>query len=186
MGLLHVISWLCVCVLVTQSCLTVFNPIDYSAPGSSVHGILQARILEWVAIPFSRGSSWHRNWTQVSCIAGKFLTIWATREIPISWLPGTWYTISCGMNVVHHSYVLRPVCRKVYNFVFCSQVLRLMNGACHLPKPTHINLSKNGNMLKRYSDPGRGLTDLMGLISNQSILKEINPDYPSIIHYPFS
>ena len=44
-------------VLVTQSCLTLCDPMDYSLPGSSAHGILQARILEWVAIPFSRGSS---------------------------------------------------------------------------------------------------------------------------------
>ena len=43
--------------LVAQSCLTLGNPMDYSSPGSSVHGILQARILEWVAIPFSRASS---------------------------------------------------------------------------------------------------------------------------------
>ena len=43
----------------------------YSPPGSSVHGILQARVLEWVAISFSRGSSWPRDWTQVSCIAGR-------------------------------------------------------------------------------------------------------------------
>ena len=62
-------------VLVAQSCLTLCNPMDWSPPGSSVHGILQARILEWVAIPFSRGSSWSRDWTQVSCIAGRFFTI---------------------------------------------------------------------------------------------------------------
>ena len=52
----------------------------YSPPGSSVHGILQARILEWVAIPFSRGSSQPRDWTQISHIAGRSFTIWATRE----------------------------------------------------------------------------------------------------------
>ena len=51
----------CVCVLVAQSCLTLCNPIDCSSPGSSVHGILQARILEWVAFPFSRGSSQPRD-----------------------------------------------------------------------------------------------------------------------------
>ena len=49
-------------------------------PGFSVHGILQARILERVAMPFSRGSSWPRNWTQVFCIAGRFFIIWATWE----------------------------------------------------------------------------------------------------------
>ena len=54
--------------------------MDCSPPGSSVHGIIQARILEWVAIPFSRGSSWPRDQTWVSCIAGRFFTIWATRE----------------------------------------------------------------------------------------------------------
>ena len=48
--------------------------------GSPVHGVLQARILEWVAMPFSRGSSQPRNWTQVSRIAGRFFTVWATRE----------------------------------------------------------------------------------------------------------
>ena len=56
------------------------DPVDCSQPGSSVHGILQARILEWVAIPFSRGSSWPKDQTQVSCIAGGFFTLWASRE----------------------------------------------------------------------------------------------------------
>ena len=50
------------------------RPHGLSPPGSSVHGILQARILEWVAIPFSRGSSWSRDQTQVSCIVGRFFT----------------------------------------------------------------------------------------------------------------
>ena len=52
------------------------DPKDYSLPGFSVRGILQARILEWVAITFSKGSSWCRNWTRVSCIAGRFFTDW--------------------------------------------------------------------------------------------------------------
>ena len=67
-------------VLVTQSCLTLCDSMDCSPPDSSVHGILQARILAWVAVPFSRGSSQLRDWTWVSCIAGRFLTVWATRE----------------------------------------------------------------------------------------------------------
>ena len=71
-----------VTVLVTQSCLTLCNPVDYSPPGSSVHGILQERILEWVSILFSRGSSQTRYQTQVSCTAGRFFTICATREAP--------------------------------------------------------------------------------------------------------
>ena len=51
-----------------------------SLPDSSVHGVLQARILQWVAIPFSRVSSWPEDPTQVSHIAGRFFTVWATRE----------------------------------------------------------------------------------------------------------
>ena len=58
---------------------TLCETVDCSLPGSSVHGILQARILEWVADPFSRGSSQPRDWTQVSHIEGGFFTIWATR-----------------------------------------------------------------------------------------------------------
>ena len=65
-------------VLIAQSCLTLCNPMDCSPPGFSVHRILQARILEWVAISFSRGSSQPRNWTKVSYIAGRFFTIWVT------------------------------------------------------------------------------------------------------------
>ena len=67
-------------VLATQSCLALCDPMDYSPLGSSVHGIPQARILEWVAFPFSRRSSQPRNWTRVSCNAGRFFTSWATRE----------------------------------------------------------------------------------------------------------
>ena len=59
-------------VLVTQSCLTLQESIDCSPPGSSIYGILQARILEWRAIPFSLGFSWPRDQTQVSCIVGGF------------------------------------------------------------------------------------------------------------------
>ena len=59
------------------------DPMDCSLPGSPVHGILPARILEWVAISFSRVFSQPRNWTQVSWIAGRFFTNWATaREAP--------------------------------------------------------------------------------------------------------
>ena len=70
-------------VKLAQLCLTLCNPMDYSLPGSSVHGILQTRILEWVAIPFSRGCSQPRDQTQVSHIAGGFFTVLAIRE---AWL----------------------------------------------------------------------------------------------------
>ena len=67
---------------VAQSCPTLCDPVNYSPPGSSVHGVLQARILEWVAISFSRGSSPPRDRTQVSHIAGRGFNLWATREAP--------------------------------------------------------------------------------------------------------
>ena len=66
-------------MLVVQSCPTLCNPMDCSQPGFSVHEILQARVLEWVDIPSSRVSSWPKDWIQVSSIASRFFTIWATR-----------------------------------------------------------------------------------------------------------
>ena len=66
--------------LVTQLCLTLHDPMDCSLPSSSVHGILQAWVLEWVAIPFSRGSFRSRGQIQVSCIAGRLFTSWAIRK----------------------------------------------------------------------------------------------------------
>ena len=65
-----------------QLCPTLCDPRDGSPPGSPVPRILQARILEWIAIPFSRGSSQPRNQTQISCIASKFFNVWAIREAP--------------------------------------------------------------------------------------------------------
>ena len=62
---------------VAQSCLTLCDPMDCSLPGSSVHGIFQAIVLEWIAISFSRGSSQPRDWTRVSRIVDRRLTIWA-------------------------------------------------------------------------------------------------------------
>ena len=66
---------------VAQWCPTLCDPMDCSLPGSSLHGILQARVLEWVAISFSRGSSWPRDQTRVSRIPGRCFNLWATREL---------------------------------------------------------------------------------------------------------
>ena len=73
---------LCKHVLVAQSCSAVCNPMACSLPVSSVYEIFQARILHWVAIPFSRESSWPRDQTWVSCISDRFFIVWATREVP--------------------------------------------------------------------------------------------------------
>ena len=69
----------CLKVEVAQPCLTLCDPMDYT-----VHSILQARTLEWVAIPFSRETSQPRDRTQVTHIAGRFFTSWATREVPLT------------------------------------------------------------------------------------------------------
>ena len=88
-------------VLVTQLCLTLWDPMDYSLLHSSVHRIIQVRIWEWVAIPFSRGSSWPRDRTWVSCTEGRFCTIWATREAlsndNTTFLPGN--SLGCYLKV---------------------------------------------------------------------------------------
>ena len=75
---------MCSCAKSLQLCLTLSDPVDCSSPGSSVHGILQARILEWVAMPFSRGSSWPRDLTSLSltshALTGRFFITRATWE----------------------------------------------------------------------------------------------------------
>ena len=82
-------------MFVTQLCLTLCDPRNCSPPASSVHGILQARIQEWVAIPFSRGSSWPRDWTQISCTAGGFFTVWTTREASRRMCTGYMHLLRC-------------------------------------------------------------------------------------------
>ena len=95
------------CVLVAQSCLTLCDPMDCSPPGSSVHGILQTRIPEWAAIPFSRGTSRPRDGTTVSRIADKFFSLshqgsllcierslnrWTTKEVSTYF---SYFLLSC-------------------------------------------------------------------------------------------
>ena len=84
-------------VKLLQSCPTLCDPVDCSPPSSSVHGILQARILEGVAISFSRGSSQPRDWTQVFRIAGRCFNLWATREDLII---GDW-NVKVGSQEIH-------------------------------------------------------------------------------------
>ena len=100
---------------VTQSCLTLWNPMDCSLPGSSVHRDSPGQILKWVALPFSRGSSQTSDWTQVSHIAGGF-TIWATREATYKWSITfkNWDSLYCApvtYDIVHQLY-FKCVCTK--------------------------------------------------------------------------
>ena len=83
----------CVCVLVIQSCLTVCDSMDCSPPVSSVHQILQARRLDWVAILFSKESSQPMDRTQVSWIIGRFFIIWAHQGSPL-YFP-SFYSAEC-------------------------------------------------------------------------------------------
>ena len=89
---------------VAPSCPTLCNPMDCSPPGSLVHGIFQAWILEWVAISFSRGSSQPRDRTQVSRVVGRCFTVWATREaLTLLWGVPKSYILNmygCGLNLI--------------------------------------------------------------------------------------
>ena len=102
--------------------------MDCSPPGCSVHGILQARILEWGAISFSRGSSWPGDGTQVSCITGRFFTHWATqeaqeaREAHVSPNMGKHQTIS-DPHLRHWSFMLHhPTSSRCYHLQMCTQI----------------------------------------------------------------
>ena len=87
------LTYRCCCWLVAQSCPTLCDPTRCSLPGSSVHGVLQARTLEWVAISLSRGSSRPRDWTCISCNDRWILYQWAT------WEARTSYTVECIFKV---------------------------------------------------------------------------------------
>ena len=100
--------------LIAQSCLTLCDPIDCNLPGSSVHRILQARTLEWVAMPSSRGSSPPRDWTQVSRIADRLLTVWATRKAICIYYKVT-ITISL-VNIYHHTVKFFFLIMKTFKF----------------------------------------------------------------------
>ena len=100
-------------IFFAQSCPTLCNPMDCSLPGFSVHGIFQARVLEWVAIAFSRGSSWPRDQTRVSSIVGRCFTLWATREAQLI----KTYTFNNRNWLCTWSEFIRKSCLSFYNFI---------------------------------------------------------------------
>ena len=110
-----VCAHLCVCAKSLQSCLTLCNPMDHNPPGSSVHGILQARILEWVAMPSFRGSSPPRHLTHVSSVhwqAG-FFTASATWEAPAEAVFYETYCVihSCFLPALSLLWLMYSVCK---------------------------------------------------------------------------
>ena len=130
-------------VKVTQSCLTLCDPMDYR-----VHGIFQARILERVAFPFSRGSFQPRNQTQISHIAGGFFTSWAMREPrntgvgSFSLLQGIFLTQESNQDLLH-----------------CRQILYLLNylgsNATHLLEGLMLKLQYFGPLMWRVDPMGK-------------------------------
>ena len=120
-------------VLVTQSCPTLCDPMDYSPPGSFVHGILQARILEWVAILFSRGSSQPRDWTWVSCIWGRCFTIWATRIVLPIYSPVVFW--ECGKSGETYKAYFFIVILGFCSLLFIGSVMSILCDAinCSIP-----------------------------------------------------
>ena len=129
----------CVC-LVAKSCPTLCNLMDCSPPGSSVYGILQASILEWVSIPFSRGSFWLRNWTLiscVSCIAGKFFTSEPLRSPSMSQAWTNQVTISNLQSLFLCDVSLFESSRWVLASSDPSEICQgISNHLCHLHLPT--------------------------------------------------
>ena len=113
-----------------SSCLTLCDPVNCSLPGSSVHGILQARILEWVAIPFSRGSLQPRDWTWVSQITGRFFTIWDTREAYKK-------RYFCVIKLISHA-----IGRKTFSWIPPEQAFSLLTfqGCVYTPTPCLLSL----------------------------------------------
>ena len=124
--------------LVVQSSLTLWDPTDCNSPGSSVHGIFQARILELVAISPFRASSWPRDQTCVFCIsftAGRFFTRWAIREeskIQTVWVthPKSFYFL-CMFSAIHTDYIAL-ICSQIHRFhpVFSTLLLSPSNKCC--------------------------------------------------------
>ena len=137
---------------VSQSCPTLCDPMDYT-----VHGILQASILEWVAVPISRGSSQPRDWTQVPCIAGGFFTSWGMREVwntgvgSCSHLQGIFSTQGSNRGLLH--------CRRIlYQLSYQGSPIKHTNGIndlltcgrrCKKASPLSVPTAKATRKLRR-------------------------------------
>ena len=107
---------------VAQLSVTLCDPMDCSPPGSSIHGIFQARVLEWGAIAFSRGSSWPRDRTRVSCIVVRRFTIWARRDHKV----GTW------INLPNHYQTLPTGCIQCH-CLFLTSMYKTINFSTPFP-----------------------------------------------------
>ena len=169
---------------VAQSCLTPCDPMDCSLPCSSIHGILQARILEWVAISFSRGSSWPRDQTQVSHIVGRCFAIWTAREVFTNSKTALWITI-CYSSLLRkiRPREVKPVAQghgtKDYQILLikCMPLSRWIFSALgvwggvmqiHFYEPTGATHSHEGcSLLSQHSGRSWNVTWILILIDNR-------------------
>ena len=116
--------------------------MDYSLPGSSIHGILQAKILQWLAIPFSRGSSRCRDGTQVSCVAGRFFIIWVTREAQPLKQP--------GITLAHSRYLKNGNYSECYSHLITSLKIYLKDYWEFLLQQTKTNMNAESKYLATH------------------------------------
>ena len=151
--------------LITQSCLALCDPMDCSPVAHLSMGILQARILEWVAMPSSRGSPQPRDRTQVSCIAGGFFTIWATREA-LGW------TYSWHIVYLPFSY---PVGFSL--LIFCFWFLLLCPERVIDLRVSFLKLSLTGFNIKVISSSGKWVWEYPTFSIFPKILYEIENIY---------
>ena len=114
-----------------QSCPTLCDPVNCGLPGSSIHGTLQARILECIAISFSRGSSPSRDQNQVSRIAGRCFNLWATREAHIIHVKNIIWYLSFSVWFTSLSIIISRSKQKGWKSSLCFQLFRWMYGKCH-------------------------------------------------------
>ena len=131
---------MCVCTCQLCLCLTLYNPRDCSPPGSSVHGSFQSRILEWVAISFSRGSSWPRDWTYVSCVSciGREILYHMGSSFPWPILKNNLYKVFLEFELLTHSFMHAVIFK-------CLPGFRLYTRLCgfigeHKAKPLFLSI----------------------------------------------
>ena len=171
---------MCVCVCVcartrmyaqSHSCLTF--DMGCNPPGSSVHGILKARILEWVVISFSRRSSQPRNWTQVSRIAGRFFTSKATREaLTFKHMPEklnfSWWELGGFLGIIYSQSITLQMMRKLTPEMWrdLSTVTQALDGSgSWVNSPHHSDY--------RLIEPQRGVK----LLSNYRVILKLKQFY---------
>ena len=132
---------------VTRSCLTLCNSMDCSPPASSVHGNFQARVLEWVAISFSRGCSQPRDWTHVSHIAGRHFSTWAPREALISpharelYIFHIWVLGQIYLSSKHFSHSLACLFLIILSFPIFANTNSALSPHCMGTTTSHIHAS---------------------------------------------